>query len=310
MFAAVHINFVEHKTSYLSRSLADRWGTTVDFTTSFLHSSRFSAFRSMMLHLRPVHSLMLSSHRFLCLPLRLPPWTVPCRIVLASPDDRVTCPYHFSLRLFTVVKRSSYGPMAFPILAFTSSLVMWSQHKTNYFKTLSCKTAVVLDWMCRHSRRLSSFSALWSFFLQKKTKQHKTPTEQQNANRKDRALSSVPLWRNRPNRNTTTLPVIWLPSSKAADMAHLCVLQNQALGVCRSAEALFLTCGTHRREDLVDTTISSNSEEDEEKDLHALPHQIIFYWLLYQTFILFSETQKCVTQEQFLVRVWLWNGLE
>ena len=34
--------------SYLSRSLADRWGTTVDFTTSFLHSSRFSAFRSMI----------------------------------------------------------------------------------------------------------------------------------------------------------------------------------------------------------------------------------------------------------------------
>ena len=78
--------------SYLSRSLADRWGTTVDFTTSFLHSSRFSAFRSVMFHGRPVHSLMLSSHRFLCLPLRLPPWTVPCRIVLASPDD-FTCKY-------------------------------------------------------------------------------------------------------------------------------------------------------------------------------------------------------------------------
>ena len=59
--------------SYLSRSLADRWGTTADFTTSFLHSSRFSAFRSMMFHSRPIHSLMLSSHRFLCLPLRLPP---------------------------------------------------------------------------------------------------------------------------------------------------------------------------------------------------------------------------------------------
>ena len=26
--------------SYLSHSLADGWGTTVDFTTSFLHSSR------------------------------------------------------------------------------------------------------------------------------------------------------------------------------------------------------------------------------------------------------------------------------
>ena len=68
--------------SYLSRSLADRWGITAHFTTSFLHSSRFSAFRSSTFHLRPVHSLMLSSHRFLCLPLRLRPCTVPCRIVL------------------------------------------------------------------------------------------------------------------------------------------------------------------------------------------------------------------------------------
>ena len=59
--------------SYLSRSLADRWGTTVNFTTSFLHSSWFSAFRSSIFHSRPVHSLMLSAHRFLCLPLRLPP---------------------------------------------------------------------------------------------------------------------------------------------------------------------------------------------------------------------------------------------
>ena len=115
--------------SYPSCSLSDRWGTTVDFTTSFLHSSRFSTFRSMIFHSRPVHSLMLSSHRFLCLPLRLPPLTVPCRIVLASPDDRVTYPYHFSLSLFTEVRRSSYGPMAFPILAFTSSLVMWSLYE-------------------------------------------------------------------------------------------------------------------------------------------------------------------------------------
>ena len=97
--------------SYLSRSLADCWGTTVDFTTSFLHSLRFSAFRSSIFHSRPVHSLMLSSHRFLCLPLRLPPWTVPCRIILASPDDRVTCPYHLSLRFFFTEVRSSNGPM-------------------------------------------------------------------------------------------------------------------------------------------------------------------------------------------------------
>ena len=62
----------------------------------------------MVFHSRQVHSLMMSSHRFLFLPLRLPPWTVPCRTVLASPDDRVTCPYHFRSRLFTEA-RSSYA---------------------------------------------------------------------------------------------------------------------------------------------------------------------------------------------------------
>ena len=109
--------------SYLSCSQADCWGTTIDFTIGFLHSLRFLAFGSSIFHSRPIHSLMLSSHRFLCLPLHLPPSTVPCRIVLASPDDCVTCPYHISLRLFIEVRRSSYGPMAFPILAFTSSLI-------------------------------------------------------------------------------------------------------------------------------------------------------------------------------------------
>ena len=112
-----------HLHLHLSCSLPDLWGTAVDFTTNFLHSSRFSAFRSMLFLSRPIHSSV-HSHRFLCLPLRLPLCTVPCRIVLASPDDLVTCPYHFSLCLFTEVRRSSYGPMAFPILVFTSSLVV------------------------------------------------------------------------------------------------------------------------------------------------------------------------------------------
>ena len=34
----------------------------------------------MIFNSRPVHSLMLSSHCFLCLPLHLPPWTVPCMV--------------------------------------------------------------------------------------------------------------------------------------------------------------------------------------------------------------------------------------
>ena len=37
---------------------------------------------------------MLSSHLFLCLPCLLPPFTVPCNMVLARPDERETCPQH------------------------------------------------------------------------------------------------------------------------------------------------------------------------------------------------------------------------
>ena len=60
----------------------------------------------------PVHSLMLSSHLFLCLPCLLLPFTVPCKMVLARPDEREIWPYHCSLHLFTVVRWSSCGPIA------------------------------------------------------------------------------------------------------------------------------------------------------------------------------------------------------
>ena len=67
-----------------------RWGTTDDFATSFLHFSLFSTALWDLPNSRPVHSLMLSSHLFLCLPCLLPPFTVPCKIVLARPDERET----------------------------------------------------------------------------------------------------------------------------------------------------------------------------------------------------------------------------
>ena len=40
------------------------------------------------------------------------PFTLPCKMVLARPDEREICPYHCSLRLFTMVKRPSCGPIA------------------------------------------------------------------------------------------------------------------------------------------------------------------------------------------------------
>ena len=77
-------------------------------------------------------------------------------------------------------------------------------------------------------------------------------------------LRTMPLWRGGPN--TRTLPTVLLtPSaSKAADMAHLCVPQNQALGVCRGFVPDIQICGTHGRTDLVNATIISNAEEEED----------------------------------------------
>ena len=72
------------------------------------------------------------------------------------------------------------------------------------------------------------------------------------------------LWRGGPD--TITLPTVLLtPSaSKAADMAHLCVPQNQALRVFRGFVPLpdIQVCGTHGTEDLVNATITSNAEEE------------------------------------------------
>ena len=59
-----------------------------------------------MFHSRPVHSLILSSHHFLCLLLHLPPCTVPCSTVLASQENRVTCHYHLSLRFGFLLPKS------------------------------------------------------------------------------------------------------------------------------------------------------------------------------------------------------------
>ena len=103
-----------------------RWGTTYNFTTSFLHSSLLSTALWDLANSRPVHSLLLSSRLFLCLPCLLPPFTVPSKMVLARPDERETCSYHCSLRLFSIVWRSSCGPAACWILALTYWLVTWS----------------------------------------------------------------------------------------------------------------------------------------------------------------------------------------
>ena len=119
----INLPFHRHYHQFLNRE--GRWGTTDDFATSFLHFSLFSTALWDSPNSRPVHSLMLSSHLFLCPPCLLPSFTVPCKMVLARPDDRETSPYHCSLCLFTIVSRSSRGPIACWILARTFSLVTW-----------------------------------------------------------------------------------------------------------------------------------------------------------------------------------------
>ena len=78
------------ESSHLSLNRDGRWGTTDDFATSVLHFSLFSTALRDFANSRPVHSLMLSSKLFLCLPCLLPPFTVPCKMVLARPDEQET----------------------------------------------------------------------------------------------------------------------------------------------------------------------------------------------------------------------------
>ena len=60
----IHHHHHHHHHQSLNRE--GRWGTTDDFATSFLHFSLFSSTLWGLPNSRPVHSLKLSSHLFLC----------------------------------------------------------------------------------------------------------------------------------------------------------------------------------------------------------------------------------------------------
>ena len=110
-------------------TLEGRQGTTDEFATIPFHLDLFSAALVELAKSIPVHSLILSSHLFFCLPLFLFPFTVPCRIVFAKPEDLETWPNHLSFRFLTRVRSSSYSPMAAWIFLRTSSLVTWSLYE-------------------------------------------------------------------------------------------------------------------------------------------------------------------------------------
>ena len=62
-----HQHHHHHHHHHQSLNHEGHWGTTDDFATSFLHFSLFSTALLDLANSRPVHSLMLSSHLFLCL---------------------------------------------------------------------------------------------------------------------------------------------------------------------------------------------------------------------------------------------------
>ena len=118
---------------FYSITLGGRRGTTDEFATILFHLDLFSAALAELAKSIPVHSLILSSHLFFCPPLFLFPFTVPCRIVFAKPEDLETWPNHLSFRFLTRVRSSSYSPMAAWIFLRTSSLVTWPRGYKTFF---------------------------------------------------------------------------------------------------------------------------------------------------------------------------------
>ena len=82
--------FLFYSILFYSITLEGHRGTTDKFATIPFHLGLFSAALVELAKSIPVHSLILSSHLFFCLPLFLFPFTEPYRIVFAKPEDLET----------------------------------------------------------------------------------------------------------------------------------------------------------------------------------------------------------------------------
>ena len=87
-------------------TLECRRGTTYEFVAIPFHFVLFAPALVELAMSIPVHSLILSSHLFFCLPLLLFLLSV-VSIVFAKPEDLETCPNHRSFRFLTRVRSSS-----------------------------------------------------------------------------------------------------------------------------------------------------------------------------------------------------------
>ena len=84
---------------FYSITLEGRLGTIDEFATITFHLVLFSAALVEPAKSISVYSLILSSHLFVLLSLFLFPFTVPCGIVFAKPEDIETWPNHLSFRI-------------------------------------------------------------------------------------------------------------------------------------------------------------------------------------------------------------------
>ena len=133
-----------HHHHHHSLNCEGRWGTTDDFATSFLHLFLFSTALWDLPSSRPVHSLMLSSHLFLCLPCLLPPFTVPCKMLW--PD--LMNGKHDHTTAVCVSLRSSGGlrVVQLPAKSWTCVTQLGQQQKNIFCIDLQC---------CRNSSSLA-----------------------------------------------------------------------------------------------------------------------------------------------------------
>ena len=110
-----------------SHMLVRSLGTTDDLTTTpfylVLYSAALVELAKVVAKSILIHSFILSSHLFFCLPFRLFPSTVCCRIIFAKPEDLELWPNHLCFHFLTKVRSSLCFPMAARIFLRTSSLV-------------------------------------------------------------------------------------------------------------------------------------------------------------------------------------------
>ena len=101
-------------------------GTTDEFATIPFHLDLFSAALVEVAKSIPVHSLILFSNLFFCLPLFLFPFRSLC---LAKPEDLETWPNYLSFCFLTRVRSPSYYSLAAWIFLRTCSSLTWSLYK-------------------------------------------------------------------------------------------------------------------------------------------------------------------------------------